>query len=163
MSTKRQRALSSQPDYVSFVGTLSPENRSSLAAYHRTQYVPSGDSVPHPKNCTYECDITATISPWNKPSHTANGAPFMMTSKLSARYRYFICRTAVGPGRSDASPRATSLTPYGTVQSRCCGRRYEICTGLVPLRSSYHMCCKFSLGSPCDPCTPAREDPGQCY
>ena len=36
-----------------FTGTVSTENRSSLAAYPRTQYVPPWDSVPHPENCTF--------------------------------------------------------------------------------------------------------------
>ena len=35
-----------------FIGTVSTENRSSLATYLRTQYVPPWDSVPHPKNCS---------------------------------------------------------------------------------------------------------------
>ena len=37
----------------SLAGWGSPENRSSLAAYPRTQYVPPWDSVPHPENCTF--------------------------------------------------------------------------------------------------------------
>jgi hypothetical protein len=36
-----------------FTGTVSIENRSSLAAYPRIQYVPPWDSVPHPENCTF--------------------------------------------------------------------------------------------------------------
>ncbi len=35
-----------------FTGTVSTENRSSLVAYPRTQYVPPWDSVPHPEDCT---------------------------------------------------------------------------------------------------------------
>ncbi len=36
-----------------FTGIVSTENRCSLAAYPRTQYVPPWDSVPHPENCTF--------------------------------------------------------------------------------------------------------------
>jgi hypothetical protein len=36
-----------------FTGTVSKENRSYLAAYLCTQYVPPLDSVPHPGNCTF--------------------------------------------------------------------------------------------------------------
>ena len=38
---------------IRFTGLVSTENRSSLAAYLRTQYVPPWDSVPHPENCTF--------------------------------------------------------------------------------------------------------------
>ncbi len=48
-TTERERPRTSQTDYTRFTGIVSTENRISVAAYPRTQYVPPWDSVPHPK------------------------------------------------------------------------------------------------------------------
>ncbi len=47
-----------------FTGTVSTKNRSSLAAYLRTQYVPPWDSVPHPENCTFSLLGPASLISW---------------------------------------------------------------------------------------------------
>ena len=49
---EREWPRSSQTDYFPFHWYIQNKNRSSLVAYLRTQYVPPGNSVPHPKNCT---------------------------------------------------------------------------------------------------------------